>query len=122
MKNMTLDGLIDDLLTCTDADFELRNVCTKREAQAYLDSGTLPNGWQKPRSVLFRFAAALAIQAFVTPDCAPEGTYHAHDHDADYPSLCEVCGASAMVGNYCSERCRKIQEGELSHAEQMADL
>ena len=110
MKNMTLDGLLDDLLTCTDADFELRNVCTKREVQAYLDAGTLPNGWQKPRSVLFKMVAALAIAEYTDTSTRPA------DSVADFcymPSECPVCDGPSMQGSiYCSERCRKIQEGE----------
>ena len=39
-----------------------------------------------------------------------KGTYHDHDHDADWPQLCEVCGSSCMtgMGNYCSAQHRDL--------------
>ena len=48
------------------------------------------------------------------------------DHIAPFhyePRECEVCGDTPMQGSqYCSESHRKIQEGEPSVTEQMADL
>lgn len=62
--------------------------------------------------MIARLAAAVAIAEYVQPDCAPEGTFHAHDLDADYPAVCEVCGRLARVGLYCSEAHRIIVEGK----------
>ena len=79
-----------------------------------------------PRSALFRLAAAKAIADFTAPTEPLTNTntgYHAHDHDADHPALCEVCQRPTRQGSvYCSDACERIITGELSHAEQMADL
>ena len=84
-----------------------------------------------PRTALFRLAEALSIAEFTkrapTPteeqdmaDCAPEGTYHDHDHDADWPAECEVCRGPIRqgFGNFCSDAHRKIIDGEPTMQEQ----
>ena len=131
MSRYSLDYLLDSLMVLTDAEFEARHATTKAEARAFVTHGTLPNGWRNPRSALFRLAAANAIAEYArtgpTPteeqdmaDCAPEGTYHDHDHDADWPAECEVCRGPIRqgFGNFCSDAHRKIIDGEPTMQEQ----
>lgn len=123
MTHYSLDMLLDNLLICDGADFARRHGCTKHEAQAFLTHGTLPSGWQKPRSALFRLAAAVSIAEFTAPTEPIPGTYHDHDHDAAWPAECEVCRGPIRqgFGNFCSDAHRKIMMGEPTMQEQASN-
>ena len=72
MSRYSLDYLRDSMMTLDAAEFLQRHGCTQQEAQAFITTGALPNGWQKPRSTLFRLAAALSIAEFVKREPTPE--------------------------------------------------
>ena len=131
MSRFSLDYLLDSMLTLDDAQFATRHLCTKNEARQFIEGGIVPESWRSTRAMLFRMAGAVAIAEAMKPevtdetaDCAPEGTYHDHDHDADWPAECEVCRGPIRqgFGNFCSDAHRKIMMGEPSVTEQMADL